>query len=127
MAKYKSTLLPNDDEGRRVTFDLLDKINGVSSDLDTLNNYWEEEFKKIGGEVKYKSGSGTFNDTPGATATITHNFNKGDDYFVTITPSVQTSGTLGEVSVINKTATTFDVIKTGSATGITFDYLIALQ
>jgi hypothetical protein len=89
-----------------------------------VSTAWTEYLNPI--EV-YKSGSGTFNDTPGATATITHNFNKGDDYFVTITPSVQTSGTLGEVSVINKTATTFDVIKTGSATGITFDYLIALQ
>lgn len=122
MARFNSTLLPNDEEGRKVTFDLLSKINQLSdivADVESqLDNLIDEDFI---------SGNGSFNDTPFATNTITHNFNKGTtDYYVMITPTVQTSGQLGEISVINKTENTFDIVKTGSATGITFDYLVTL-
>lgn len=73
-----------------------------------------------------KSGSGTFNNTAGSATTITHNYGS-TSYYVNITPTTATGGYLGEWYVTNILANSFDVVKTGSATGITFHWhLIAI-
>jgi hypothetical protein len=69
------------------------------------------------------AGSGTFDDSAYTAATITHNYGN-TDYSVSIIPTTATNGYLGEYWVENKTATTFDVVKTGTATSITFDWTV---
>lgn len=69
-----------------------------------------------------KSGSGTFNATPGTATTISHSLGTAT-FRVSITPTSSTGGYLGEWYVTNKTTTTFDVVKTGSAAGVTFDWV----
>lgn len=71
------------------------------------------------------SGSGSFNNTAGAATTVSHGLGTSAIQ-VSVTPTAATGGYLGEWYVTNKTSTTFDVVKTGSASGITFDWIATI-
>lgn len=97
-------------------------IDLVGWSINTNDRIYFETWKKIrvlaDGVV---SNSGVFNSTTGRT--ITHNLNS-INYAVTIQPTSNPSGTLGEFWVENKTLTTFVVKNSGVNTTATFDWII---
>jgi hypothetical protein len=91
---------------------------------DTANKFTATNVEDALAELKNltpPSGSGIFNSTTGVT--ITHNVGVSS-YRVSITPTSNSNGTLGEYWVESKTVNTFVVKNSGSNTTCTFDWIL---
>lgn len=71
------------------------------------------------------SGSGTFNSISGRTISIGKTMSS-NTYKVSVTPTANPDGSLGEVWIESKTTTSFVVKCSGSTTTCTFDWMITL-
>ena len=69
------------------------------------------------------SGVDTFHNSAGEKKTVTHNYGQSG-YSVTIVPSSDANGYLGEWYITDVTNNSFGVVKTGSAENVSFKWTI---
>ena len=97
-------------------------INGVS--FDGSNNITVYDNTKLA-ISNTASGTGTFNSIKGCTITIGKTMSS-TNYRVSVTPTSNPDGSLGEIWVESKTATSFVVKCSGSTTTTTFDWMVIM-